>query len=212
MRNSAEELAYLYIKREIANRRLLPNERISPEKIAEQLSLSRMPVRSAIKRLVTEHFLSITDTRRIIVMNFNYLDMEEIFYTRSVLEGLAAKFAVKNMRLKKQIFEFDLESMEAESINENIWIDLHKSFHMKFYMYAEMPRLITSIDNLMGVVEPYMRDWISKDDFRAHSMNGHRELYHVINSGTPEDAEEIIKEHVLDTIPDLKKYYGSISN
>ena len=48
------ELLYTYIKDEIVGMRILPGEKINMTKIAEEMNLSRTPVRSALEMLVQD--------------------------------------------------------------------------------------------------------------------------------------------------------------
>jgi DNA-binding GntR family transcriptional regulator len=84
--------AYESIKAAIIEGIYKPGERLTEENLASELSLSRTPIREAIKRLETEGL--ITPLKRgVMVTKFSKEDIRQIYDLRAVLEGYAASQA-----------------------------------------------------------------------------------------------------------------------
>ena len=64
-------------------------------KIAEQLGVSRTPVREALRELAAEEFVKMNPNQGVVVSNASVKDIQEVLQIRGVLEGLAARLATK---------------------------------------------------------------------------------------------------------------------
>ncbi len=87
------------------------------------------------------------------------------------------------------------------------WCSLHRRFHEDIYRYCGRPMLLQQISNLLTMVEPYMKIWISNKVFQQHALAGHRELFSAMNSKTAEECEQMMREHIMNTLPDLNQLY-----
>ncbi len=90
---NSEVVAYRHLRNEIISGRLAGGVSIRQEYFAEILSMSRMPVRDAIKRLHAEGLATILPNRTVIVTQLSADDVTEIFAIRAALERLAVRFA-----------------------------------------------------------------------------------------------------------------------
>ncbi len=88
-----DQQAYLVIKAMINDRRLAPGDKISQEKLAAELGISRTPLISALKFLEKEKLVEARPRRGYYVRAFDQDEMVSIFELREVLEGLAARRA-----------------------------------------------------------------------------------------------------------------------
>src|SRR5258707_15660210 len=78
---------------------LAPGERLLQEELADRFDVSPTPVREAIQQLVAEGVLSHSPYRRVQVAEVDLEDMQEIYLIRAVLEGLATRLAVPNLKI-----------------------------------------------------------------------------------------------------------------
>lgn len=85
--------AYRAIKEEILNNRLVPGALLPIDRFAEELKLSRTPVREAILRLQREGFVEIRPRLGTIVAHLDLRRLREMYHVRGVLEGEAARLA-----------------------------------------------------------------------------------------------------------------------
>lgn len=84
---SAQQLAYIHLQDRIVSGALPGGTRLKPEPIAQQLGISRMPVREAIRQLNAEGYVTIMPNRGAVVTNRTPEDVIELFEMRAVLEG-----------------------------------------------------------------------------------------------------------------------------
>ena len=96
-----DQKAYLIVKEMINDRRLAPGDKISQEKLASELGISRTPLISALKYLEKEKLVEAKPRRGFFVRAFNRDEMISIFELREVLEGLAARRAAMTITDKQ---------------------------------------------------------------------------------------------------------------
>jgi DNA-binding GntR family transcriptional regulator len=101
-----DQKAYSIIKKMIIDRKLLPGDKISQEKLAHDLGISRTPLVSALKYLEKEKLVEAKPRRGFFVRLFTMQEMVSIFELREVLEGLAARRAATHIT-DAQIREMD---------------------------------------------------------------------------------------------------------
>lgn len=69
---------------------LEPGTKLLENKIAEEMQVSRTPVREAMQKLVAEGFVKTTPNQTMVVTEVSPEDVKEVLQIRGVLEGLAA--------------------------------------------------------------------------------------------------------------------------
>lgn len=87
------ESIYERIKADILNNVLLPEQRIPEEALAQQYSVSRTPVREALRQLEAEGFVTMIRNVGAFVRRVSLKEVTDLFDVRGVLEGLAARLA-----------------------------------------------------------------------------------------------------------------------
>jgi DNA-binding GntR family transcriptional regulator len=87
------EFVYTELRDAIRSRALRPGERLRETAIADQLGVSRTPVREALKRLEADGLVVFNQPRGLVVNELTQAQMLELYAMREVLEGAAARFA-----------------------------------------------------------------------------------------------------------------------
>jgi DNA-binding GntR family transcriptional regulator len=195
---SAEWIAYQYLRNEILAGRLPGGTPVRQEAIAAQLGMSRIPVRDAIAHLVVGGLLTYESNRRVIVTVLEEADLVELFAMRAVLEGMAARHAIAN--LTREDFEqlsWLAARMDKTDRSGDQWVPVHHEFHDLLCRRAGMPRLFAEIQRLRQSVEPYVRMLISLDGAAELRTSRHNQLVNsIVRNRDPEHAERVVREHI----------------
>ena len=77
--------------------RYQPGEKLREQTLAEELGVSRGPLREAIRTLEGRRLLERTPRAGVQVVGVSLSDLEQILVTREALEGMAARQAAENM-------------------------------------------------------------------------------------------------------------------
>ncbi|RUR35658.1 GntR family transcriptional regulator [Vreelandella populi] len=113
-------------------------ERLGEEAVAEQLGISRTPVRLAFRTLEQEGLLKRAGKRGFMVREFTDADVHCAVEVRGVLEGLAARRLAEHGMSSQQREEFDFWIQKGREVldkghlvEEDIqrWIELNWNFH-----------------------------------------------------------------------------------
>jgi DNA-binding GntR family transcriptional regulator len=94
VQESLVELATAEIKRLIVAGELEPGDRLYEPRLAEQLGISRPPLREALRALAAQHVLEQTPRRGYRVVELTAHDIDEIYSLRNALEQFALSYAV----------------------------------------------------------------------------------------------------------------------
>ncbi len=81
------------LRDDILNGRYKEGEKLVEAKLAEDLGVSRTPVREALKQLELDGIVENLPNRGVIVMGISMQDIEDIFEIRSAIEGISARWA-----------------------------------------------------------------------------------------------------------------------
>ena len=98
------EMVYEELKMQILKGAIIPGTRMMEGELAEEMGVSRTPIREAIRKLEKEGLVTIAPRRGAYASMISTEDMVEILEVRQDLEGLAAYFAADRMT-KEQMEE-----------------------------------------------------------------------------------------------------------
>jgi len=206
--STAEEEAYRHIQQALRFGRYRAGERLIPEDIANEIGMSRMPVREALRRLATEGLVLIRPNRGCIVAGLTLDEIYETFEMRSVLEGLAVRLAMPRIDADViEELEVLLDRMErAGARGGSDWVVRHQEFHSYMCDLSSRPKLIRQIAALHVVIEPYLRIWFDYVQKPHSAREEHQAVIDALRSGDAVRAEAVMQEHVLGTAPMLADY------
>jgi DNA-binding GntR family transcriptional regulator len=125
--------------------------------LSEELGISRIPIRDALKRLETDGLVVGDEIGRYTVVPFGPQDAREIYAIRRHLEPLAVEMAAEAMTAEALA---DIQAFHAElaaaARNRQIdrYIELNVKFHMAIYEASGMRRLVRIIKGLWLGVPP----------------------------------------------------------
>jgi DNA-binding GntR family transcriptional regulator len=146
------------IRDAILKQSLAPGERIDQNKLAEELKVSLAPIREALKGLEAEGLVTIQPRRGAFVVEVSITDMDELYFTRQLIEGEAIYHCVPRMTAK----DFDeLQAMitamrQATGSNDiKTYIELNRQFHLRIYSTLNNQHLLQVIRGLWERSELY---------------------------------------------------------
>lgn len=89
--NELSAQAYIKVRSMIISKELIPGQKIVQDKLAENLGISRTPLRSALQMLEGEGLIESLPRKGVIVKAFSNEEIVEIYDCRMALEGTAVK-------------------------------------------------------------------------------------------------------------------------
>ncbi|MGC6472448.1 MAG: GntR family transcriptional regulator [Parvibaculales bacterium] len=156
--SAASERAYSLIREAIVDGRLDTGRKLNEEELVKICSVSRTPVRDALKKLAYEGYIIIRKNQGAWVKTWSELEVREVFNARVVMEGyiigLAAEKATPTAVKSLGALVDDFEAVMARKPGLNklvpLFLDNNQQFHELIYDIADNPRL----SDIMRTVSP----------------------------------------------------------
>ncbi|WP_243355476.1 GntR family transcriptional regulator [Bacillus litorisediminis] len=196
------EQVYLAIKDAIVMGKLAPNQRLREMKLAEMFNTSRTPVREALRRLERERLVTLEPSVGAKVADLNKDTVTSVYECRSVLEGLAARKACNFIKKDDYLQLEELTILAREYFQAgklNRVVEKNTMFHEKIVQLSRNPSLIQMMEHIRTEILRY-RIMTSSVGFRPVAFDEHEAILQAIYEGNPDQAEELMRKHVLDDL------------
>lgn len=149
LEKSLTEQAYDILLDKICTGELASGERLNQDELANQLSVSRQPINSAISILKSNGFVEETGRRGVIVSPINLDHFNSIYEFRSAIEPFAIQLAFKRMpetaNLEAaQALERGWSAVKSGDLKEQIAADFN--FHQMIYNWTKNSTLIAAMN------------------------------------------------------------------
>ena len=96
-RYSLSAKVFRKLREDILSGKYQPEEELKEQVIADELGVSRTPVREALRQLELERLIRIVPNRGAFVEGITTKDVKDIYQIRMLLEGLCASWAAQNV-------------------------------------------------------------------------------------------------------------------
>ena len=191
--------AFVTLRNAILDGKLKPEERLVERDIAEQLGISRTPVREAIRKLELERLVTHIPRKGVVVTGFSESDVLEILAIRKVLEGLicsiaSTKIKAKDLdRLDNTLIQIQVEHDKG---NEKKVNQLNERFHEIIYRSAESPRLYEFHNTMREYINKFTHVAYTKPGRTEEALIEHTKIVQALRNRNSQEAEEVAKKHV----------------
>jgi len=193
------EIVFETLREAIINGLLKPGERMMEIQMAEELGVSRTPVREAIRKLELEGFVVMIPRKGAYVAGISMKDIADVFEIRAALEGLAAALAAE------RITEEELEHLErllvkiAECIEANdlkSLVDVDTEFHDTLYKACRNERLVQIVSHLREQIQRFRTTSLASPGRMRYALEEHRKIVEAVSERNIEMARAIATEHI----------------
>lgn len=193
------EIVYETLRDAIINQVLLPGERLMEIQLAEEMGVSRTPIREAIRKLELDGFVVMVPRRGAYVAGISLKDIHEVFEVRAALEALAASLAAE------RITEEELEEMERRLVNEaeqteannlRSIVEIDTSFHELLYKAARNERLIHFVSHLQEQLHRFRSASLARPGRSKTALEEHRKIVEALAERDGRLAEQLAREHI----------------
>jgi DNA-binding GntR family transcriptional regulator len=203
---TAHQAVVVELRRMIREGELAPGSKLITETLAEQLGVSRVPIRDALKVLVGEDQVVHIPHRGYFVAEMDITDLEEIQRLRHILESEAVRHAVERTTSEDlQRMRDALADMEAYGDDVARLNAAHRKFHFTLLDASGMHRLTRFIHQLWDWSEVYRSVYHGDDHFRSAAHQDHRQI---LQAAEQRDAYALIKlmdTHRMHTVEGLRR-------
>ena len=196
---SLSEQIYQKLKWALITGHYLPGAALSIRSLASEFNTSMMPVREALKRLVSERALSSSSTRSFKVAELSPTQVSQLFFLRSILEGAAAKIATHALTVEQidQLYDSAL-AIEKHAIHQdfNSYLAGNYSFHFTIYNATGNFEMTKIIENIWAQISPSfyvgLRDHSDKKDW----LTDHEQIVQSLRTRNEIRTQELIENDI----------------
>lgn len=193
--------AYQGILRQIQAGELRQGDRLTEDRIAEELGMSRTPVREALNRLVSRGLVEVSLGRTLAIRRLERAQVIELYEMRQILEGAAARLAAKHAS-KAEIYSLEnlLERTrpdngqiartpdEMAKLNTEFHDGILQASHNR-YLQHQSEQLSESLWLLVGTT--FSVKGRSEAAYEEHAL-----ILRAIAAGDESGAEEAARQHI----------------
>jgi GntR family transcriptional regulator, rspAB operon transcriptional repressor len=200
---------YTYVREQILSGRIAPNQRLIETKIAQEIGISRTPVREALHNLEIEGLIRSIPRIGYQVKAISEQEVEEICEIRSIIEGLAARWAMekaspKAIRELKKNIALTIAKISKREIRA--FIDLDTQFHEIIARCSGSTRLLELSQTLRGHMLRYRVQSIFSEETVLQALKGHQRILEAIEKGNPNEVSLAVQVHLEESKISILRY------
>ena len=187
------------IREAIRNGVLAPGDRLMEIQLAEELGVSRTPVREAIRKLEQEGYVITMPRRGTYVADISIRDVNEVFEIRISLDSLASGLAAERItdeeldrlqRLLVMIYGYIKEN------NMDKIVETDMQFHDLLYQASRNARLVGMIAHLREQLTRFRTTSMSFPGRLEATLEEHRRIVEAIAQGDVKAAKRASEYHM----------------
>jgi len=209
--SSLATLVQREIERMILAGDLAAGAKLTEASIAEQLGVSRGPVREAFRALESSGLVRIEKNRGVFVRQISIEEADQIYELREVLDEfvgrrLAEKATAAEVRELKQI----VERMEKASARNDVdgYVAANLDFHDRMVELTGNAKLLHVYRRLVNELHLFRRTTLAQGGTLPVSSREHRDIVERIAAGQPGSAGRALHDHVMASRERMHRTYG----
>lgn len=200
------EVVFETIRSAIVHGDFKPGERLMEVKLANELGVSRTPVRESIRKLELEGLVKMVPRKGAYVTPMSLTDLKEMMEIRGALEALVAQLAATNasaedietMRESNRKFEEGVHNNDEDAIiNHDI------TFHDALYKSSGNGRLQNMIHTLREQMLRFRVEYVHHIAQKKPLPGQHEDIIASIVAHDPEKAAYYARRHIEITEADM---------
>jgi len=199
-RSTLANLTLLAIRERILAGTYPEGEPLRQDAIADELGVSRIPVREALRQLEAEGLVSFHPHRGAVVSSLSLAEIEEVFSLRAVVESSLLRTAVPRLqaddlaRAEEVLIRYD-QALAAHDVVT--YGELNWQFHSTLYAPAERPITMGIVQRLHQQADRYLRMQLALTHSENRASQEHRAILEAARRREVDEAATLLKRHIL---------------
>lgn len=209
--------AYEYIRERILNGTLTFNQVYSETSLAQEIGISRTPVRDAVHLLYQEGLVDIIPSKGFALHKLTEQDVLETYEIRSAIEGycarkLALEHSSKAARKLLPELRASLEKLRVifeRNPDVELFADEDQNFHYLLVLHSGNEAFSDIFSQYMYRIKKLACYSLAKDGRMKNTLEEHREIFEAISRGDGQGAYDAILHHMRTPLDfNLESIYG----
>jgi DNA-binding GntR family transcriptional regulator len=188
-----------------------PRTRLKEGKLAEEMGVSRTPIREALRRLEREGYVVILPGKGAYVRWLSLNEMKELIEIRSILEAYATRLVAEKKdealigKLEDLLKQFK-EAMDQKNIP--LCIKISTEFHETIYRNCGNKNLYEIIKSLRDQFYQIRILLLEIPGMMETSWRDHLEIVRLLRENKIEKIEDFVRNHIMKTIQIINQQRG----
>lgn len=200
-RPSLAEMAYESLSTSILTGEIPAGTQLKETHLAEQLGMSRAPIREAFKRLAEDHLVIERPRYGVFVREFTADDIADIYNVRVAIESVAARLFIRAGASVEPLQELvDAMRTAATSGDTAGVVDAEVRFHETLCRLSGNSYADAVFQSLKGPIHMAMgmddRNYVSLDEI----VEEHEPVVNALQAGDENAAVTVITEHITSSV------------
>lgn len=193
------DIAYERLKHAIITGELAPGSRIVETVYADQLHISRTPLREALRKLERDGLVEYEMRRGVIVRAFTLSDIEEIFTIRNAMMMLILPSIVERAvqadfdKMNAILSEMDVAQEKQDCAALAVY---NRAFHSTFEHISDKRRILSVIDSQEEYIIRFSAVAIASVVRRSHAHQEHHQLVALLKARDLEGLKALMHHHL----------------
>ncbi len=196
---SLRERVFQKIRQSILDGKYKPGDTLRESAIANELNVSRTPVREAIRQLELEGLVYSIPNKETVVCGITEEDVQDIFMVRSKLEGIAGRLAAERItpeELEKMQEILELTEFYASKGDLSRIESLDHTFHDAIYNATKSKIIKHVLSDFHTYIQKTRKKSIAIPGRVKGLLEEHSAIYEAIKNRDGDKAEELINAHL----------------
>ena len=189
--------------------------RLDERKMAEQLGISRTPLREALARLAQDGLVQIQPRKGVFVHRKSLKEILEMIVTWAALESMAARLATKNASAKdlRDLRRFAMKhSADAAEGAIEEYSEANIVFHQRILELSGCALLKSTADGLFQHMHAVRRRAMGEDDRATRSVVDHLGIIEALEQRDAELASARVLEHTMKLHDHIRTTWTRLEN
>ncbi len=204
---SLTEKVYQNLRSDILSGTFRDREELKETALAKTYGVSRTPVREAIRQLALEGLVDTIPNRGAYVHNIHEKDVKDVYAIRSLLEGLAARWAVENITDEQIEAMEEVLYMSEYYRRKELWEQVYvcdNKFHDLMYAASGSHLLEHMLRTFHEYVQQVRKSALQNEKRAKSSFEEHAAILEAIKKRQADEAAALAKQHIENAVESWK--------
>lgn len=198
-----KNIAYDELRARFDNRLYPPGTFLSERQLADELGMSKTPVKAALERLELEGFITVSPQSGIVVRELSLDEITQMYEIRVALEGYVLRSLAGRLS-KEQLAKWELNlkqyaaaEKESDSLSLRNAVLLDAEFHLLPSQFLGNKLIINTMQQFSVQMFQVINRVFSRLPSRvSQSLIEHREIVVAVRQGKGDKARELGENHL----------------
>jgi DNA-binding GntR family transcriptional regulator len=199
-KKSLTNLIFEKVRDDILNDVYTLGDKLVESKLADELGVSRTPVREALKQLELDGLVESIPNRGVIVKGLSDQDIYDIYSVRISIESIAAELAIERMTpedLKELTDIYDLMEFFTMKNDSAKIFELNTQFHEKIYACTKSRYLEHILKDFQIFIKSTRLESLKTKGRLEIALAEHRTILEAFKNHDKEAAKNAISKHIV---------------